>query len=331
MGDCLAFVSMNKGGGVRVRRTAATYVLILILVLLVSACTTGAAAGPAVSEALQRDARAYAEDHGIPLDEAIERLRNQDPIGELSAVLEEQEAGVFGGLWIEHEPEYRIVVALTKDERRVQRRYVEGGPLEDIVEIREVAVSLRELADARDQTMRLLQEVGSRADISTDVRENCVSLYSADPALLNDRLEAAGLELPGPVCIVPTGPYPAAPPLDPPPGIVFPRQHPPEGLRVEMSALLVGELVEEHGCLRVGEPGHTNLVIWPYDHTVTATEDGQLQIHDGTGAVVARQGDVVRMGGGQAPSAEIATPIEIPDRCTGPYWIAARDIEVTDR
>lgn len=306
------------------------YILIPMLVLLVSACTIGAAAGPVVSEALQRDAQAYAEDHDIPLDEAIERLRNQDPIGELNAVLEEQEAGVFGGLWIEHQPQYRVVVAVTKDERRIQRRYVEGGPLEDVVEIREVAVSLQELADAQDRTMRLLQEVGSRADMSTDVRDNCVSLYSADPAQLNERLEAAGLELPGPVCIVPTGPYPAAPPLDPPAGIVFPRQHPPEGLRVEMSALLVGELVEENGCLRVGEPGHTNLVIWPYDHTVTAADDGRLQIHDGTGAVVARQGDIVHLGGGQVPSADSLTPIDIPDRCTGPYWIAARDIEVSD-
>ncbi|MEA3377059.1 MAG: hypothetical protein U9R72_12775 [Chloroflexota bacterium] len=309
------------------REIAAAGVVLLLVALVAAACATDAGAGPAVSEALRRDAKSYAEDYGVPLDEAIERLRDQDPVGELNAVLEEQEGDVFGRLWIEHEPEYRVVIAVTEDPRRIRRRYVEGGPLEDVVELQEVETTLQELTDAQAETMEMLREVGSRADLGTDVRENCISLYVADPAELQSRLEAAGLELPDAVCITPTGPYAEAPSLDPPPGVVFPRQHPPEGLRVEMSALLIGELIEEDGCLRVGDVGQSNLVIWPYDHTVTAGEDGRLAIRDGNGTVVARLGDVVRLGGGQVPTVENATPMEVPDHCGGPYWLAASEIE----
>ncbi|MBN1180301.1 MAG: hypothetical protein JXD18_13900, partial [Anaerolineae bacterium] len=282
-----------------------------------------------MSDALRRDAESYAEAHDVPLDEAIRRLKQQDPVGELNAVLQEQETGVFGGLWIQHEPEHKVIVLVTgdaADRERIRHRYVQGGPLEETVEIREAQATLAELETAQAETLRILEEIGSRADTGVDVRENCVSLYVADSDALLEEIDAAGLALPDHVCIESTGPYAETPPLDPPPGVVFPRQHPPEGLRVEMTALLIGELRENDGCLRIGEEGHGHLIIWPYDHTVTA-EDGMLQILDGSGVLVARVGDVVRVGGGETRSPGSATPTEIPARCTGPYWIAGSQIE----
>jgi hypothetical protein len=279
-----------------------------------------------VSEALRQDARAYAEAHDVPLDEAIWRLRTQDPIGELQAVLQEQEADVFGGLWIEHEPVYKVIVLVTRNARRIERRYIQGGPLADIVEVREVRWTLEALTAAQAKVIQTLEEVGSRATTGIDVRGNCVTLYVADPAALLKEIDAAGLTLPEPVCIEATGPYAEAPPLDPPPGIVFPRQYPPEGLREELTALLIGTLVEKDGCLRVVESGYSHLIIWPYDHTVTTAADGTLQIHDGSGAVVAQVGDTVRLSGGEVPSAVRHTPITIPDRCEGPYWLAGSEI-----
>lgn len=43
--------------------------------------------------------------------------------------------------------------------------------------------------------------------------------------------------------------------------------------------------------------------------------------------MVAEVGDVVRMGGGEVPSPENYTSLEIPERCAGPYWLAASEIE----
>jgi hypothetical protein len=302
-------------------------VIPLLLVIVVSSCASASRAGPPVSDALRRDAEAYAEAQVVSLDEAIRRLRQQDPVGELNAVLREREGRVFGGLWIQHQPEYKVIVLVTRDRRRIRRRYVRGGPLEETVEIRQAERTLEALHTIQQETMGILEEIDSRADTGIDVKRNCVSLFVADPESLQAELDAGGIALPDHVCIEPTGPYAEAPPLDPPPNIIFPRQRPPEGLRVEMMALMIGELREQDGCLRVGKEGQSHLIIWPYDHTVTAAEDGTLQIRDGSGAVVAEVGDVVRMGGGEVPSAGDYASQEIPDRCGGPYWLAASDIK----
>jgi hypothetical protein len=94
-----------------------------------------------------------------------------------------------------------------------------------------------------------------------------------------------------------------------------------------MTALLIGDLVEEDGCLRVAEGGQSHLIIWPYDHTVTAAQDDTLEIRDGSGAVVARVGDSVRLSGGEVPAVENHASVEIPERFAGPYWLVGSEIE----
>ncbi|MBN1246352.1 MAG: hypothetical protein JXC32_01780 [Anaerolineae bacterium] len=310
-------------------RLAYQLALLLGLSLLVTACATDTAAQRPVSEALRRDAAAYAEAQDVSLDEAIRRLTLQDPAGELNAVLQEQEPGVFAGLWIEHEPAYQVVVAVTRDQRRIWRRYIEGSPIADEVRIAQATVSYRDLQEAQAQTMAVLDAIGSRASTGIDLPRNCVVVY-ADPAALEPRVEAAGEALPDPLCFEPTS-FPPPPPLDPPPGITFPRRDPPEGLTAEMAALLIGELVQVAGCLRVRAEGYDAgiLVIWPYDHTVTADEFGNLEVRDGAGQVVAREGETVRMGGGEVPVAMLdgVTSMEIPVTClTDKVWIAASGI-----
>jgi trimethylamine:corrinoid methyltransferase-like protein len=59
---------------------------------------------------------------------------------------------------------------------------------------------------------------------------------------------------------------------------------------------------------------------------VTTAADGTLQIHDGSGAVVAQVGDTVRLSGGEVSSAVRYTPTEIKDHCEGPYWLAGSGI-----
>lgn len=124
-------------------------------------------------------------------------------------------------------------------------------------------------------------------------------------------------------------PIPTPPPLDPVPGLAFPRQAPPEGMFAEMTALLIGELEKVDGCLRVRSEGYDAgiLVIWPYDHTVTVDAQGVPEVRDASGAVVARVGEVVRMGGGESHVLDAAVATTIPVACPGPYWIAARGIE----
>jgi len=111
-----------------------------------------------------------------------------------------------------------------------------------------------------------------------------------------------------------------------PPTLAFPRQTPPEGERVTMAALCYGTLVEDQSCLYVvaDDLGGRYLPVWPHDFSATV-ENGQAQVHDGSGAVVARVGDWVRLSGGE-------TGDRLPDgvtgvgECAGPYWIVGNEV-----
>ncbi|MDC0723700.1 hypothetical protein [Nannocystis bainbridge] len=92
-----------------------------------------------------------------------------------------------------------------------------------------------------------------------------------------------------------------------------------------MEALLAGTLIEQSGCLRVSpdgkDPGH--LLIWQPGYTPRRAE-GRLEIVDSTGKVVARVGEPLRTGGGQASltdslRAQLKAPLD--PACVGPYWL----------
>ena len=118
------------------------------------ASPVSATTAPAVSEALLQDACHYAADVGVDLDEAVRRLQAQHTIGELGAELEANEQPTFGGLWIQHTPEYKVIAAFTRDGEETVRRYVTGTSLVDMVEVREVEVTLVELRRAQREAMQ---------------------------------------------------------------------------------------------------------------------------------------------------------------------------------
>ena len=119
-----------------------------------------------VSRALAQDAQLYAAQFGVELSEAIRRLTLQETIGELGATLESNEKGTLGGIWIQNEPEYRIVAAFTKDGEKTMAKYVKDGPLLDLIEVRTVDATLRELK--RAPTRSWLD--GPRARVSSGIR-----------------------------------------------------------------------------------------------------------------------------------------------------------------
>ena len=310
--------------------------LILLVVLLVG-CSVPAesplqtsaqptAASVKVSDALQRDAEAMAEDLGISVDEAIRRLKLQDPIGTLSAELERLEADTFAGLWIQHEPEYRVVVAFTRDGEETIRPYVEGTPLADLIEVRTAEATYEELKAAQQEVHRLLDELGLSSASGINIQENRVDVYVTDRSLFDTKLREANARLPDHVEVItiyePLGDeVPFA--VTPVPGVHFPQ------LRMRsvgfMEALLVGKLIVKDGCLRVsaseGDRGH--LIIWQPDYFLNSNE-GVIEILDRNGEVVARVGEEIRMGGGEVALTEnlqrqLREPL--PAQCEGPYWL----------
>ena len=193
-----------------------SFTFLLIVALVIVACQdvqiTGAEgvpldtpeSTPDVSPALLMDARSYAADYGVELDEAIGRLIGQEAIGELDQELQSNESATFGGLWIQSEPDYRVVVAFTRDGEETIRPYVDGTSVADIVEVRQVEMSLVELRKARGKAVAMVKELGFRASSGIDVPNNMVRLYLTAKEIekLEMELQKSGLTLPDRVELV---------------------------------------------------------------------------------------------------------------------------------
>ena len=312
------------------RRGLLVAALLMAAIPLLTGCVSGQGnrseptPGPTVpiSEALRFDAEEYAERMGVSVEEAIRRLSLQDPIGDLNAELQQQEAATFAGLWIRHEPEYRVVVAFTRDGKKTLRPYVEGTPLADIIELRKGQFSLVELEAMQAEAMRELDKLDFDVHVSLSLENNRVEVNVSDRAWVESELQRVGADLPeGAELVVVEGGSTAqgkdrllTPPV---PGIAFPRQKPAEGYRESMMALSTGRLVLEGECLRL-EGG--TLPIWPPEFTLRA-EGEQVLVIDGGGGVAARVGEEACLSGGNSGTTDEWVLQQIPAACRGEYWI----------
>ena len=155
-----------------------------------------------VSPALVQDAQMYAEQYGVELGEAVTRLMLQEPAGKLGAALREHEVDTFAGLWIQHEPEFAIIVVFTRDGQETVRQYIQDGPLEELVKVRHAKATLRELMNAQAEANRIVTQAGFRVASGINVFENRVELYADNPAQLAEAIEENGLALPAHVLII---------------------------------------------------------------------------------------------------------------------------------
>lgn len=108
--------------------------------------------------------------------------------------------------------------------------------------------------------------------------------------------------------------------------LFFPVQK--EGL-AQMLIATKGRLVVENSCLRL-KPiiGNSYLLIWPYGYSVHL-EGKVIEVINGNGKIVARVGDTITVGGGEAASTEIVmiySSQQLPDNCKGPYWLVSEVI-----
>ena len=108
-------------------------------------------------------------------------------MGKLGHALEVNEAGTFAGLWIRHQPEYRIVVAFPRNGEEAIRPYLEGGSLVEIVEIRNAVATLQYFQGSQMEASKIVAELGFQPASGINVFENRVELYPSE----RERLIAA--------------------------------------------------------------------------------------------------------------------------------------------
>lgn len=152
-------------------------------------------------EALVQDARWYAKEADVPLKEAIRRLQMQDdPLPtNLERKLKKEEPDSYAGLWLRHEPDYGITVALAGDSEAAAdkvRRFVEGTQWEGTVNIKRVEASLIELNAARAEAEGMMDRLGVRYDSGDNIYKNRMEIYVANKERVLRKLDAAGLETP---------------------------------------------------------------------------------------------------------------------------------------
>lgn len=178
---------------------------ILALICLLTTSTAFAERGfDAPSEALLQDAASYAEAQRVDLDEAVRRLQLQQEIGELNAYLTKEMPETFAGLWIEHQPELRVVVRFTEEygEKSLEET-VAGKTLARLIDIRGAEYSLAELEGAQATAHHLGKSLEVLFDSEINVFENRVDLLVVEADKLRSRLSAAKMALPDGIEIVP--------------------------------------------------------------------------------------------------------------------------------
>jgi hypothetical protein len=290
-----------------------------------------------VDGALHWDTAIFVDDQGLPLDEATYRTRFEETIGELQALLMADLPDTYAGLWVEQQPEYRIVIALTQGDLETIRPYLASYEWAEYVEVRPVNYALEELQADQAIASQAANSVHVSATTAADIVNNHVELIVGNPDLFLTDLAQAGIELPESVVVLANDPEGKLP--DTNRGVLLeaitsdewliylPVQPPSEA---SMMALMEGTLVEVDGCLRI-EDGHYAdgwLVLWPFGSDIRVV-DNRIEVINVDGQLVARVGDRLRAGGGAVESTRAMAGFDevIPgmpiDGCPGPYWVAA--------
>ncbi len=156
-----------------------------------------------LSEGLMRDAQSYSERFGTSVEEALRRLELQEQVGILNEHLEVAEEATFGGLWIEHEPEYQVI-ALFTEPREGQESISQAplGKLESLIVVRPARFTLAELNSQLEEVGSQVRRAGARVDLSLNVRQNQVEILTPDPAGFHSILVAKNEALPSATVVV---------------------------------------------------------------------------------------------------------------------------------
>ena len=151
------------------------------------------------SEVFIKDAKQYASIHNVSLEEALYRLGLQDAIGKLDEDLLLNESGVYAGLWVQHQPEYRIIIQLSSNKENTILRYIDKSIVE-LIEVDFVPLTLVELLEVQNETLSSIRKLGILAESGLSIPKNKIELY----ILKRDSLSLANsnVEIPDSVQII---------------------------------------------------------------------------------------------------------------------------------
>lgn len=243
----------------------------------------------------------YASAYGVTEEEARRRARLQrEVVPEISRIrplIEREQAGNYADIWIEHRPEWRVVVAFARDPEATLLRYTRNP----LFVARQVEHSLAELNQAADDAFAQLRRLGIPAAGGVEVMENRVSIGvdveqdELDALIRDGRLRVSPLvRLTGPPALGAEAVSPEAQRFM----RVFPRARFRTGM--ETQELNVGTIVLRDGCLRLDRPGDDDpFAFFGAESGLKLDEAGMLTIYRRDGqALEGHVGEQLVLGGG---------------------------------
>lgn len=203
-------VLVRKGGSVKIsfwRRLLAVLAASLFLVGCSHLIVEGGQVVLNASSALRQDAEHYARDQNISVDEAVRRLKLQPALGKLDAQLAQEEPETYAGSWIQHQPEYGFVVNVTGNVEELSA-YLQNAPFAELLEVRKVTWSLKQLEAAQRRAGDVAQALGLPFESGINIFENQAELYVADLKAFDAALKSnPEVKLPGGVVVIETGSF----------------------------------------------------------------------------------------------------------------------------
>jgi streptogrisin C len=123
-------------------------------------------------------AELYSEHFGISIEEAMNRLNLEDEAGELQSLLMQNEEKSFGGMYIDDEPEFKIVIMFKTDindiDNTIEKYLTSFQSLAPYIELIPVKYSLAELEKHQSEIINLLKNNGVLVDSGLAITNNAI-------------------------------------------------------------------------------------------------------------------------------------------------------------
>ena len=288
----------------------------------------------------------YARAYCVPVAEAERRMEIQNrgaigpriepgprpappenDIGTVNAALQEKEAATFAGIWIQHQPDYRVVVAFTRNAAATLAKYTKD-PL--FKPLDRPGPTLRELRATQDRLMKLFSERGYRwSGAGAREDQGVVEITLAQEAAPIRAAAARGeFELPSWVRLVEPRPlpFPAPPPARA--GDTRVRAFPQFAHRTDMyPRTLVGvpdvpatlRLVD--GCLVLDLGGETRTALWQASDALDLSDPSRVTVLDRLSGRRVAAGEDIVLEGLQPNEEQVPKDIAGAEGCPGPYRV----------
>jgi hypothetical protein len=250
-----------------------------------------------------------------------------DDIGTINATLQEKESGTFAGLWIQHRPDHRVVVAFTRDAAATLAKYTKNPLFKPLDRPGPTYFELRAM---QDRLTAELTRHGFRWS-SAGAREDrgIVEITLGQEAAPIRAAAARGaFPLPPWVVLIEPRPFPIAAPPAPAPGDRRVKSFPQFAFRTDMDMrTLVGvadvpttlRLVD--GCLVIGTGSEARTALWQASDALDLSDPKGVAVLDRLSGIRIAAGEDIVLSGLQPGEEKVPERIVGTEGCTGPYRV----------